>query len=444
VTTEIVLPNGWTPRAYQLPLWTALERGTKRAVAVWHRRAGKDSLGINWTAAQAVQRPGVYWHLAPTQRQVRKIIWDNVDSKGRRVTAQAFPEAIRRSTHQQEMKIELKGGSIWQCVGSDNYDSLVGANPVGVVFSEYSLADPAAWNYLRPILAENDGWALFLYTPRGRNHGFRLWQMANTNEDWYCETLTVDDTHAVSEDAVQAERRAGMSEDMIQQEFFCSFSAANPGAYYGAEMQAAYAEGRVGKVPYARGTPLETWWDLGMDDSTSIWITQTVAREIRVLAYYEANSRGLEHYSDWLHAWAEERELRYERHGLPHDVDVRELGTGKSRKEVLEDELRIQPVEVAPRLPVNDGINAVRRLLPQCWFDETGCEQGLSCLMEYTKVFDERQGVFQQKPLHNWASHGADAFRTMATLHPGHGPVLTAQGRDRYQIKRARGSWMAG
>ena len=442
--TEIVLPNGWTPRPYQLPLWTALERGAKRAVAVWHRRAGKDSLGLNWTACQAMQRPGVYWHLAPTQRQVRKIVWDNIDAAGRRMIDQAFPAELRESTHQQEMQIKLKGGSIWQCVGSDNYDSLVGANPVGVVMSEYSIADPAAWNYLRPILAENDGWALFLYTPRGRNHGHRLWKMANTNPDWYCETLTADDTGAVSAESIQAERRAGMAEDLIQQEFFCSFSAANPGAYFGAELQAAYAEGRVGRVPIAPGVPLESWWDLGMDDSTSIWVTQTVVREVRVLAYYEASGKGLAHYADWLHAWAQERGLRYERHGLPHDVEVRELGTGRSRKEVLEDELRISPVDVAPRLPLGDGIEAVRRFLAQCWFDEEGCEQGLNCLTEYTKVFDETQGVFQQKPLHNWASHGADAFRTLATLHAGHQPVNVAAGRHRYGRVKPPRSWMAG
>lgn len=388
-----------------------------------------------------MQRPGVYWHLAPTQRQVRKIVWDNIDSAGRRMIDQAFPEPLRESTHQQEMQIKLKGGSIWQCVGSDNYDSLVGANPVGVVMSEYSIADPAAWNYLRPILAENDGWALFLYTPRGRNHGHRLWKMANTNPDWYCETLTADDTGAVSAEAIQAERRAGMAEDLIQQEFFCSFSAANPGAYYGAEMQAAYAEGRVGRVPTAPGVPLESWWDLGMDDSTSIWVTQTVVREIRVLAYYENSGKGLSHYADWLHAWAAERGLRFERHGLPHDVEVRELGTGKSRKEVLEDELRISPVDVAPRLPIADGIEVSRRLLTQCWFDEAACEQGLNCLMEYTKTFDETQGVFQQKPLHNWASHGADAFRTLATLHGGYQSVPADVVRQRY-VRQRRPSWM--
>ena len=441
---DLVLPNGWEPRDYQLPLWSALERGTKRAVAVWHRRAGKDSLGLNWTAVQAVQRPGVYWHLAPTGRQVRKIVWDNVDGMGRRVIDQAFPEALRKSCNGQEMKIELRGGSIWQCVGSDNYDSLVGANPVGVVFSEYSLADPASWNFLRPILAENNGWAIFLYTPRGRNHAYQLWKMAASNPEWYCETLTADDTGAISKDAIQAERRAGMNEDMISQEFFCSFDAANPGAYYGAQIAAAYKEGRVGRVPHVKGTPCETWWDLGMDDSTSIWITQTVVREIRVLAYYEASGEPLSHYADWLHQWAADRGLRYESHGLPHDVEVRELGTGRSRKEVLEDELRVRPVYVAPRLPVNDGIDAVRRVLDQCWFDEEACARGIACLTEYTKAYDERQGVFQQKPLHNWASHGADAFRTLATLHGGYAKLDVEQGRNRYYEKTTNRSWMAG
>lgn len=438
----VEIPNGWDPRPYQLPAWRALQAGKKRGLMVWHRRAGKDSFGINWTACEALERTGVYWHMAPTQKQVRKIIWDNVDAAGRRVIDQAWPEPLRKGTNGQEMKIELVNGSIWQCVGSDNYNSLVGANPVGVIFSEYSLADPAAWNYLRPILAENGGWALFLYTPRGRNHAYQLHQQVKDNPDWFAQVLTADATGAITPEAIQAERRAGMDEDLIQQEFYCSYDAANPGAYYAAQIQAAYAEGRVGRVPIAAGVPCETWWDLGMDDATTIWVTQTVVREIRCVAYYEAQGEALAHYADWLHAWAAERKLRFVRHGMPHDVEVRELGTGRSRKEVCEDELRLTPIDVAPRLPIYDGIEAVRRILAQCWFDEEACARGLAALTEYTKSYDERQGVFQQRPLHNWASHGSDAFRTLATLHEGRAAFRSEAVRDRYRPARPT-SWMA-
>lgn len=223
---EILIPNNWNPRPYQQPLWRYLSNGGKRAVAVWHRRSGKDSLAINWTAKAMLRRVGVYWHMLPLNTQARKVVWDGIDKLGRRMIYQAFPPELIKSVNAQEMKIELINGSIWQCVGSDNYNALVGGNPVGVVFSEYSIADPAAWDFIRPILAENGGWALFIYTPRGHNHGYTLYNQAKA-AGWFTEILTVEDTHAISEQAVNDERLAGMSEAMIEQEFYCSFEAVN-------------------------------------------------------------------------------------------------------------------------------------------------------------------------------------------------------------------------
>lgn len=224
MANEILMPNDWNPRDYQRPLWKYLSSGGKRAVAIWHRRSGKDSLAINWTAKSMLERVGVYWHMLPLNTQARKVIWDGIDKKGRRVIYQAFPPEIIKSVNSQEMKLELINGSIWQCVGSDNYDALVGGNPVGVVFSEYSIANPAAWDFIRPILAENGGWALFIYTPRGHNHGYTLYNQAK-QAGWFCQILTVEQTKAIPLSAVDEERQAGMSEAMISQEFYCSFEA---------------------------------------------------------------------------------------------------------------------------------------------------------------------------------------------------------------------------
>lgn len=226
---QICIPNAWNPRPYQRRLWDYFAKGGRRAVAVWHRRCGKDSLALNLEASKALtERVGVYWHMLPLNTQARKVIWDGVDRYGRRMIDQAFPKELRQSTNDQEMKIVFKNGSVWQCVGSDNYDALVGSNPVGVVFSEYSVTPKAAtaWDYIRPILAENGGWALFIYTPRGHNHGYALYNQAKA-AGWFTELLTVDDTKAIPAEAVEEERRAGMSEAMIQQEFFCSFEAVN-------------------------------------------------------------------------------------------------------------------------------------------------------------------------------------------------------------------------
>lgn len=223
----ITIPNGWEPRPYQVPLYNKFGHGREfqRAVAVWHRRAGKDSMGLNLTAREMFNRKGTYWHLFPEQAQARKAIWNGVDKLGRRIIDQFIPPEIRVRTSSQEMLFETVSGSIWQMAGSDNYDSLVGSNPVGVVFSEYSLANPAAWDYIRPILTENGGWALFIYTPRGRNHGYELYQMALHNPDWFSSRLTVEDTGILTPEDIQAERDSGMSDSKIRQEYYVDFEA---------------------------------------------------------------------------------------------------------------------------------------------------------------------------------------------------------------------------
>ena len=392
-----------------------------------------------------MERVGNYWHMLPKANQARKAIWEAVNPHtGKRRIDEAFPLEIRETTREQEMLIRFRNGSTWQVVGSDNYNQLVGSSPVGIVFSEYSLSDPSAWDYLRPILAENGGWALFIYTARGKNHGYTLHRVASHNPDWFCQVLTVDDTGAVSKEAIEAERAGGMSEDMIQQEFYCSFEAANPGAYYGKQMQQAWKEGRVGRVPIEPGIPCETWWDLGIDDSMSIWITQTVVREIRCVHYYENSGEGLAHYVNYLGEWAQKREVRFLRHGMPHDIEVRELGTGKSRKEVCERQLGLKPIVVSPQIALEDGIEQVRRLLPQCWFDEHECARGISALTEYSKEWDDKAKVFAPRPSHNWASHGSDAFRTMATIHKGKAVSSFEPAKDRYNRPRSNfGSWMS-
>ena len=395
-----------------MPLWSALEAGTKRAVAVWHRRAGKDSLSLNWTARSAMLRPGVYWHMAPTQRQVRKIVWDNIDGQGRRIIDQVWPKKIRENTRDQEMQITLKNGSMWQCVGSDNYDSLVGSNPVGVVFSEFSIADPKAWDYVRPILAENGGWALFIYTPRGPNHGKDLYDMAIHEKEWFAEILTVNDTNAIPLTAVDDERRAGMSEAMIEQEFFCSFSGIVDGSYYGKLMQDARNNNRLTSAPYETKEPVITAWDLGTSDDTAIWFVQIIGLEIRVIDYYENRGVGIQHYAKVL----KEKDYYYKEHLMPHDAGHQQLATGSSLAKQL-NQLGVKPTRVLPReknLSDEVGIQAVRDLLPKCWFDHEKCKQGIKALELYRRDYDDKREVFKERPLHDWTSHAADAFRYLA------------------------------
>jgi hypothetical protein len=307
------------------------------------------------------------------------------------------------------MRIRFVNGSVWQAVGSDNVDSLVGTNPVGIIFSEFALADPRAWELMRPILAENDGWALFISTPRGENHMADLYNMAKQSPDWFAELLTVNDTKAITAEAIERERAAGIPDSMIKQEFFCSFVAGVAGAYYGEYFDRAQAEGRIGKVPWEPALATHTAWDLGLDDSTAIWFFQRAHQEIRLIDdYYEKSGVGLEHYVKEL----DRKPYSYGDHFLPHDVEVRELGSGRSRLEQLRS-LGLE-ARVVPRLSVEDGIAAARSILGRCWFDETKGARGIKALKNYRCEWNDKTHSFSLRPLHDWTSHAADAFRYLA------------------------------
>jgi phage terminase large subunit len=285
-TILVKLPHQYRCRDYQVDFWEKMASGVKRGVLVWHRRAGKEKTCWNYLIMQAVKKVGIYYYLFPKLNQGRKILWDGIDKNGFRFIHHIPPEIIDGEPNSTEMKIRLKNGSLIQIVGTNHIDSIVGTNPVGCVFSEYSLQNPVAWQLIRPILVENGGWAVFNFTPRGANHAKDLFIMAQSNPDWFCQLLTVDDTKVVNEEDIQAERDAGMSEDYIQQEFYCSFTLGVEGSYYAAYLEDAREELRIGRVPWAKQSRVFTAWDLGYGDSTSIVFYQVVGNEIHVIDYY--------------------------------------------------------------------------------------------------------------------------------------------------------------
>ena len=416
---EITIPNDWTPRPHQLPFFQAMDSGIKRACLVWHRRAGKDSGSLNYTAKKAIQTPGVYWHCAPTLAQVRKIVWNNIDSQGRRMIDQVYPPAIRKSVNNQEMKIELINGSIFQCIGSDNYDSLVGANVCGVVFSEWSLCNPNAWAYIRPILRENKGWSIFIYTPRGKNHGYSLYKMAEKNAAWFAETLTVNDTKrhngepVISPADIADERAEGMEEAKVQQEYFCSFESQIPGAYFNEEMATARDDKRITTIPIEKTLPIHTAWDLGISDSMAVWLFQTIGKEIRLVHYYENHGKGMEHYIQYLREFSAKHGAALGDHFGPHDIEVRELTSGKSRRDTAQEMGFVFRTVKRPRIKA-EGIQAVRKLFPRFWFDETRAEHGINCIASYHREYDDKKQCYKDLPVHDWSSHGFDALQTLA------------------------------
>ena len=427
---KIRLPNNWIPRTDQLPLWTYLENGGKRAVEVAHRRWGKDDVALHFTATQAAQRIGNYWHMLPEYKQARKVIWTAVNPRtNKKRIDDAFPLEIRKKTREDDMAIEFKNGSTWQLVGSDNYNSLVGSPPVGIVFSEWALASPLAWAYLAPILEENNGFALFIYTSRGNNHGKTTYDYARVTPGWFGQLLTAHDTpvfNAVQIEGIRQEyiRMFGpeMGEMLYLQEYECSFEGAVYGSYYAKQMAQARKDKRICSVPHQTGQEVDTFWDLGVDDSMTIWFMQHIGKEYHFIDYYESTGYGLEHYAKVL----KEKPYVYGNHYMPHDAEGREMSNGviaKSRREVAQN-LGIKPIIVVERaknidLIIQVHIPAVRNILGQCYFDEVKCQPGISALESYKAEYDEEKKVLAPRPKHDWASHAADAFRTFAVGYRG-------------------------
>lgn len=408
MSNNVTIPHGFSPRDYQKGLFNALANGKKRGVTVWHRRAGKDKTFLAMCAKEAIQRVGVYFYILPYYKQARKAIWDGIDKDGTPFLS-VFHESIVKHRNNQEMVLTLKNGSICYFLGSDNVDALVGANPVGLFFSEYSLHKPHVWDLLRPILIENGGIAFFNGTPRGRNHLFTLFKAAQQNPDeWYSDILTVADTGIMTEEQVEKEIREGMARATANQEFYCNWDAALQGAYYEEALNTANAAGMHTAFPIDPYIPVDVAWDLGMSDSMVLLFVQQVAQERRIIDCVANTGKGFDYYVREL----KNRKYIYNNHYLPHDVKVRELGNGKSRLQTLRD-LGIQNITVCPKAAIEDGINATRRLLYSTYIHTGNCHELLEALRSYRADYDEVKRVYG-KPIHDWSSNYADALRQYA------------------------------
>lgn len=408
---KITLPYRYEPRDYQLPLWRAFDSGDfNRFLQLWHRRSGKDRTDVNIIAREMIKHVGIYYYFFPTYSQGKKALWDGIGKDGMRYIEHFPKELLEGKPNDTEMKIRYKNGSIFQVIGTDDIDKIVGTNPRGCVFSEYSLQNPKAWEYIRPILRENGGWAIFNYTPRGKNHGFTLYNMAVNNPQWFVSKLTVDDTHVLSEKDIQEERDAGMAEDLVQQEFYCSFTAAIQGAYYWKQYDEAEKRGRFSNVEYDPAVPVHTVWDLGVGDAMSIGFFQIVGTEVHMIDYHEKSGEGLPYFIEFL----QKKKYIYGKHFAPHDINAREMTTGKSRLETAKT-LGID-FEVVPQIGVQNGIDAGRLLFPRLWVDKDKCKDWLELIPQYTKEYDEENKCFKNNPLHDWTSHGADMFRYAAVI----------------------------
>tara|TARA_R100000329_G_scaffold47684_1_gene44342 strand:- start:922 stop:2190 length:1269 start_codon:yes stop_codon:yes gene_type:complete len=396
---NIVIP--YKPRELQNFLHKKIDKH-RFNVLVLHRRAGKTVMMINHMLRSALMNPlpnSRYAFLSPTFKQGKATAWDYIKTYAGKIPGTKFNES--------ELRCDLPNGARITILGAENDQALRGIFLDGCVFDETQSIKPTIFpEIIRPALADRKGWCVFIGTPKGRNYFYELYEQAKENKDWYSCVFKASDTKILDEEELKAAKEV-MSKDLYEQEFECSFQAAITGSYYGHIIESLAKEGRVGDVPYDDNLDVETWWDLGLNDSTSIWFAQRYKGEIRLIDYYENSGFGLDHYIDII----DQKGYDYSKHIAPHDIKVRELGNmGKSR---LESALELGiAFEVAPKVSIEDGIEAVRKELTNCWFDKNKCKTAIEYLKAYQKRWDDKNQCFRNKPLHNFASHCADSFRT--------------------------------
>lgn len=386
-------------------------RKQRWACVAAHRRCGKTVACINdlIKGALTCTKPNArFAYIAPLFTQAKDVAWTYL----KHFTA-TIPGV---ETNESELRVDLPNGARIRLYGADNYDRMRGIYLDGVVLDEYADMDPRAWaEVIRPALSDRQGWATFIGTPKGRNaffeimHGGETFGGAVNDPDWFSMTLKASETKLVADEELAAMRKV-LTPEQYEQELECSFDAAIVGAYYGREMAALESQKRIMRVPWEPSLPVYTAWDLGLDDATAIWFAQLAGTEVRLIDYYEANNTAL---SEVARVIRNEKPYTYGEHYLPHDVQIREMMTNKSRKESLE-ALQVRNIVVTPAERVEEGINAARMMLPKCVFDAEQCKHGIEALKQYRREWDDKLKTFRLRPLHDWTSHGADAFRYLA------------------------------
>ena len=395
-----VIEIPYAPRKQQLAIHELMD--SKRfGVVVAHRRMGKTVSAINHLIKDAIlnqKEAPRYAYIAPTYGQAKRVAWDYLVK---------YATPLGGTNNISELRVDFWGRRI-QLYGSDNPEALRGQYFDGVILDEIGDQNPKIWtDIIRPALADRKGWCMFIGTPKGHNHFKELRDRAETEEGWGLLEFKASETGVVDDTELKAAKNE-MGEDKYRQEFECSFDAAVEGSYYGQILNELEEKKHMQEIPREELSRTFTAWDLGMGDSTSIWVAQLVGSEVRIIDYYENHGVGLDHYVKWIR----DNDYLKAEHILPHDVRVRELGTGKSRMEMLE-EAGLE-VKIAPRMGLDDGIQAVRRLLPRCWFNVPKVQNGLNCLRNYRRDYDEKRKIFYERPLHDWSSHGSDSFRYLA------------------------------
>ena len=425
IEVDIALDK-FAPRSYQQPIWNAFFRDKfKRMVICIPRRGGKDIITWNITVYCAImERIGLYYYIFPSYSQGRKAIWDSTTNDGERFI-DFIPKELIKSVNSQDLLITLRNGSKIQVIGSENPDRIMGTNPVGVVFSEYAMQDSRGFTLITPILNNNGGWAIFNSTPRGKNSFWELLNLAKIDKKWWSCHLTLNDTKHVSVDLIEEDVANGIiTRDMVLQEYYTSFDLGVVGSYYAKYLDRMRLNQRIGDIPWLSDYPVYTAWDIGVSDPTCIVFFQAIGENIRVIDFHQDTGGSLEIFISMLNT----KPYIYGGHYAPFDIKVREFGLGmtrfeKARQLGVEFEVAPPPVKVSRM----DGIEAVKTLFSRMSIDDTKCEELLKALENYRKEFIEKTGSYKLTPVHNWASHSADAMRVLALCVGKTTPSITPE-----------------
>lgn len=428
MNNQIQIPFNFTPRNYQLELFQALDgqqgkpkTRKKRAILRWHRRAGKDKCCWCYLLKEAAQIPGNYFYVFPTKTMSRQALWENVDKNGFKLLDHLPKDYIKRLSN-QEMLIEMINGSTLRVLGYDkDPDSIRGVACKGAIFSEVAFSDPDSYKIMMPSIRESNGWAIFNSTPNGRNHFYDLWQGSYSSDRWFnslLQTLWKDRpgySGLISPEEIEAiKNEEGLSQEEIEREFGVSFSSGTQGSYYINDIERAHTSGRISDFIYDDTIKVDTFWDLGIDDSTAVWFRQKRGNKIIFIDYYEASGKNLQHFVGML----DSKDYNYGTHYLPHDAYHRTLQTGNSTSDIFESLLQAaglsDDVVILNKLPVQDGINSVRARFSRYCFDASKCAEGLKKIELYHKRWDKRRSTFLKDPVHDSNSHAADALRMEA------------------------------
>ena len=405
---RIRFDNLYKPRDYQRDIFDAIEnKGYKKALICWPRRAGKDVTLWHLVLRQALRKVGVYMYCLPTYSQAKSVIWQSIRNDGLRIV-DMIPDELIYKKNESNMSIELYNGSIIKLIGSDSYNtSLRGSNPIGIIFSEYAQADAEAFRAVLPILAANKGFVVVQSTPWGHNSFYDLWNIAKDNpKEWFCQKLTIEDTRHISNEEVEDLIRTNqISREFANQEFFTSFDLGVEGSFYSKYAQKMRLNGQITRVPYESHFPVNSCWDLGVTDTCVILLYQICNRTIHIIDMIEGNKKGLEYYCKEVLA----RDYHYNVHIAPHDIRVQEFGSGLTRIDMAS-RFGVD-FQICPGVSIMDGIECVRSNLSRIWIDEVKCAKLITALDNYSQEYDNKLKIYKSRPRHDIWSHYCDCLR---------------------------------